>query len=251
LQAVADRGLSGWNNIHKTGPAKAESHEMLFVFAFSSPLVTLLFPYFDELEEAIYADRLPPKARERLKRYFVDCLRRHIYATGPDKVLLEKVALIAGRLELVLEALPDARFVQLVRHPYQSVPSLVSMFRAPWPALAPECAAKDGEATQGVAQMIFTYYRTILRLRANIPDERYMELRYEDLVADPKAAVERVYEKFGLTMTDEMSRALEEEREKARAYRSTHAYSLEEYGLTKEQVRRELADVFEEYGFQE
>ena len=249
LNAISRKGFQGWDKIHKTGPKEVESDEMLFVYAMLSPLLGLLFPFFGELEGAKFADKLPPEKRRKLMAYYKDCLKRHMFATGPDKILLEKVALIAGRLGSILELLPDMRIIYLVRHPYESIPSLISMYQVPWKTLAPE-ALKDSQASREVAAMIFEYYRYLLEFKRKLPEERFIEVRYTDLVADPKGTVERVYSKLRLPMTEEYRQVLEVEAEKARKYKSRHQYSLEDFGLSKEMVYKELEVVFREYGFE-
>jgi hypothetical protein len=42
-------------------------------------------------------------------------------------------------------------------------------------------------------------------------------------------------------------RTVEAQAEKQRVYRSSHAYSLEKWGLTEDRIRRDLAYVYEEY----
>ena len=248
LRALSGKGFRGWADIHRTGLDEAESDEMLFVYAMLSPLVGLLFPFFDELDELKYVDTLPRTDRLKLMGYYRDCLQRHLYATGPDGILLEKVALIAGRLESILEVLPDMRIIHLVRHPYESIPSLISMFSVPWTFFSPRIK-KDSEESRAVAKVIFDYYRRILHVKRRLPTHQFMEVRYENLVADPQGTVERIYRELGLEMGDEYRAVLAEETEKARQYKSKHAYALEEYGLTKQMVYEELKEVFEEYGF--
>jgi hypothetical protein len=249
LNAASQRGFQGWSAIHKTGPKDAESDEMFFMYAMLSPLLALLFPFLDQLEEVRFVDRLPAESKRKLMTYYKDCLKRHLYANGPDKILLEKVALIAGRLGSILELFPDMRIIYLVRHPYESIPSLISMFRIPWKSLAPQ-ALKDNAATEGVAQMIFDYYRYILRLKNSLPSGQFVEVRYTDLVTDPRSCIEGIYRDLGLEVSDEFRQVLIAETEIARQYKSRHRYSLEEFGLSKERVYQELQEVFEEYGFE-
>lgn len=249
IQAISRKGFAGWDDIHRTGPREAESDEMLFMYALLSPLLALQYPYPRELEAAMFVDRLPAPTRRKLMRYYVDCLRRHLYATGPDQVLLQKVALIAGRIHAVIEAVPDIRIVHLIRHPYESVPSLISMFQAPWGTIAPQ-AMQDHRASRELGEVIFSYYRRLLELRNTLPPSQFIEVRYEDLVADPPAAVRRIYQALGMDLSAEYRAVLEAEGEKARAYRSTHAYSLEACGLTRDDVYHALTEVFEAYGFE-
>lgn len=248
VQAASRKGFAGWDDIHRTGPREAESDEMLFMFALLSPLLALQFPYIDELEPAMFVDRLPEATRRKLMRTYVDSLRRQLYATGPDRILLQKVALIAGRIHSIVEAIPDIRIVHLVRHPYESVPSLISMFQAPWRAIAPQ-AMRDHHASRALAEVIFSYYRVLLDLKRTMPPSQFIEVRYEELVADPKATVERVYRELDLPMSNEYAAILDQERVGARAYRSKHSYSLEACGLTRDDVYCAMPEVFEAYGF--
>ncbi len=248
IHRFSNQGFSGWKHIHKTGPVEAESDEMLFVYTLLSPLTGLLFPYFEALPYAMFIDRLPAAKREKIMAYYLSCLKRHLYATGPDKILLEKVALIAGRLQSVLQTLPDMRLVHLVRHPYQSIPSLISMFAVPWKTMAPK-AAKRTETFQALAEIIFAYYKHILEIKKTLPAEQFLEIHYDDLVANPQLAVERIYHHFQIPPNDMYERFLAEESKQAGSYKSKHHYTLEEFGLSKQQVYIELKEVFEVYGF--
>jgi hypothetical protein len=68
------------------------------------------------------------------------------------------------------------------------------------------------------------------------PEGRYAIVRYEDLVADPEAAVRDVYERFGFEIDREFGEVLRQETSRARKYRSRQEYDLKEFGLTREQI---------------
>jgi hypothetical protein len=235
LNMMSRRGFKGWETIHKTGPHEAESDEMLFVYAMLSPLLGLLFPFLDSLDEAKFVDRLPAESRRKLMEYYKDSLKRHLYATGSDKILLEKVALIAGRLNSILEVIPDMRIVHLIRHPYESIPSLINMFYVPLKSLAPQ-VKHDSQPILEVTRMIFEYYTYLFELKKKLPETQFIEVRYEDLAQDPEGTVELIYRKLNIAMSWEYRDVLRAEAEKARHYKSQHKYSLEEYGLTRENV---------------
>lgn len=38
---------------------------------------------------------------------------------------------LGGRIRTIMSALPDIRIVSLVRHPYEAIPSMLSMFSIP------------------------------------------------------------------------------------------------------------------------
>ncbi len=77
---------------------------------------------------------------------------------------------------------------------------------------------------------------------------RFYDLYYDDLTADPLAAVQAIYQHFGYNLTSEaaekMRRWLAEDRQKRPS--TPHRYSLEQFGLT----RRQLGDYFSAYAQQ-
>lgn len=248
LNSISRKGFKGWDTIHQTGPEKAESDEMLFVYAMLSPLLGLLFPFLKEMDEVTFVDFMPQQSRRKLMSYYKGCLQRHLYATGPDKILLQKVALIAGRLQSIHDLQPDMRIVHLVRHPNESIPSLISMFEATWKSLAPN-ACKDNRAYLELADVICKYYVHLHELEKDFSADTLLKVRYEDLVADPYKTVGRIYQKFGLETSPEYDRLLTEETQKSRKYKSRHNYSLKDYGLSEEMIYQRLKSVFDDYGF--
>ncbi len=99
-----------------------------------------------------FPDALPPEDRRELMRYYRSCLQRQLYANGPGKTLLSKATQSSGAVESLLEAFPDARFITIIRHPYQSVASHVSVFYPVWRAHSPDIA-KDSPVSKSYARL--------------------------------------------------------------------------------------------------
>lgn len=68
-------------------------------------------------------------------------------------------------------------------------------------------------------------------------------------MTDPQAALERVYDRFGLTMDEGFRTRLGLSLATAREYRSGHQYSLEEFGLSRSWVYQKMPEVFASHGF--
>jgi hypothetical protein len=51
-------------------------------------------------------------------------------------------------------------------------------------------------------------------------------------------------------MSPSMRKSLAEEEARAGAYRAEHVYSLDEFGLAREEIRTRLAPLFERFGWQ-
>ena len=242
------RFFAPWREIHPMGFTLAEEDEGLFAHTFFTPLIYLFFPFTELLEGVKFCDRLPPKTRRQLAAYYKGCVQRHMYAAGRNRVLLSKNTFLPGRIDSILEAFPDAKFVDVVRHPYDAIPSLMSLFHAIWSLYSPEIAKASPES-YAVAQMGFEYYRLVLEHRTKFPEGAFVTVRYEDLVTDPKRVVEQLYRWLNLPMSAAFAARLADAGASHNRYHSTHRYSLEEYGLTKQHVYNELKDVFDAYGF--
>jgi hypothetical protein len=96
---------------------------------------------------------LPRAERDRVMAFHTGCLRRHAHLCSGGRQLLLKSTLAGARLDAMREAMPDARYVHLVRHPYETVPSVLSMFHVPWRAHLP-ALPKDAPQVHAVARLI-------------------------------------------------------------------------------------------------
>ncbi|MFV0493669.1 sulfotransferase family protein [Mycobacterium sp.] len=79
--------------------------------------------------------------------------------------------------------------------------------------------------------------------RARYDPAQFFDVDYRDLIADPMGTVTGIYRHFGLTLTDQARQAMQaghaESQSGARAPK--HRYSLEDYGLTVEEVKERFA----------
>ncbi|TVQ42584.1 MAG: sulfotransferase [Gloeocapsa sp. DLM2.Bin57] len=252
LTSLEKKGFSGWETIHTTKLNEAEEDEQFFVFTMLSPVITLLFPFFNELEESGWVDRLPISTREKLMSHYLDCLQRHLYAIGRDKTLLIKNTTCTGRLQTMLDAIPDLKVIHLIRHPYQAIPSLLSMYNASWNSFVPQ-TRNNFDSSKALAKLYADYYRQRLqifqKLRQKQP-ERFLEVRYEDLITNTLEVIEQIYSQFDLSLTTETLTKFKTQIQAAQqGYKSKHKYSLEQFGLTQETIYDFMPDVFTEYNF--
>lgn len=245
-EAVAKQAFSGWEGIHKTRFDEAEEDEASFVLAMATPAVWLAAPYVNELPDVAYPDQTA--MRDTLARYFRGTVKRHMLAEarsgGKDKTLLLKNVLLAGRLGIVTDACPDARFVNVVRHPYRTMASLMSFFTTPWRFHSPDVAV-DGPEAKAFAEIAMDYALTVHRFMQELPEERGITVYYKDLIEKPEELIYSIYDRFGLEASESYRVELRRVVKAQRKYSSVHQYTLEEFGLTEDHVYNRLREIFE------
>ena len=246
---VDGSSFGAWEGIHDTGLGQDEEDEAIWALAFATPAIWLVLPYPEKFEHLRFIDRLPEEKKEALASYYRACVQKHLY-THPHKTLLGKNVLLPGRFEIVSRALPDSRFVHVVRHPYEAIPSTLSLFTIPWQWHSPRVRL-DGAEARAMAKLMLDYYR--LLHEKSIEDgaqARFHSVRYDDLLAEPEASVEQIYRRLGISFSESTQEKLRKYCARERSYQSHHHYSLEQFGLSKEFVYEELKDVFQYYGFE-
>jgi hypothetical protein len=246
-----DNYFGAWEGIHDTGLNQDEEDEAWWALAYATPAIWLVLPFPDEFDHLRFVDRLPDEKRARLVQYYRECVQRRLY-THPGKTLLAKNVLLPGRFEIVTSAIPDARFVHVLRHPYEALPSTLSLFTVPWRWHSPNIQP-DGPEVRALAQLTIDYYRFLHQKTLESEREntrRFVCVQYRDLLADPAKHVFHIYDQFQLPLSDEVREQILVRCAEQKNYKSDHQYSLEQFGLSKDYVYNELKELFDHYGFE-
>jgi hypothetical protein len=249
LEAMNDR-VSRFEHIHRTRLEEPEEDSGLFLAALVEPNVNLLFPFGHAMDDRWYLDDFAEPERSHIMNWYLASLRRHLY-DAPGRRLLVKNAHAAGRLASIRRALPDLRAIHIARHPYQTVPSSVSLIANGYRAmtgLEPDTSAPEWRA---IADATMEYHRRLLRFEQEFPEKQWLTVLFDDLVRDPHATVERIYAHLGLSMSPEAAQFIRKESSQSTRHQSRgHDYSMEEFGLSPETIRNALPEVFDAYGFE-
>jgi hypothetical protein len=236
-------------DLHAMGLTVPEEDDFLFYWSCASGTWMLKLPAMGEID-FYHLDRAPERKRRRVERFYADCIRRQLYLNGAGRVHLCKAPHFAGRVASLIESFPGARIVVTMRSPHETIPSLLKLVKVGY-QLRGWDEPKMARSLGVLAAQSFHTYRHPLEVLAKHPETRHAIVDYRELVAEPKRVVGEVYEALGLPMTAEFAAVLDEEQARARKHKSGHRYSLEEFGLDKDAIERELAELFERYGWHE
>jgi omega-hydroxy-beta-dihydromenaquinone-9 sulfotransferase len=240
VDAVDRRMFTAWDGIHRVGLRAAEEDENLFVYSLVSPALYMLFPAIAALPELADVTRLGPEPIGKLACDYRESVRRLVYLSGGKRMPLIKNVFLASRMPLVKHAFPNARYVHIVRDPREAIPSAVSLFYAMWQTHSP-AIAPDSPPTRALADMFVEHSRILCAEGRQNPPDRWITVRFEDLIHDPAGTVAQIYDAFGLTMTPLFQVRLAQAAAEARRFKSRHAYDLARFGLTDEDLGGGLA----------
>ena len=233
--------------MHGVGIRQPEEDEGLLVHLWAGLMPWGFFPEPELPPAARFDEALPLAEQDRIMGFYRDCLLRHAHARTHGRHYLAKSPAFSGKVAALLRHIPDARFVVLVRSPLQQVPSEVSLRAFIWHRFA--SPRERYPLVEPILQKIDHWYRHPIEVLTTHPPEAWIELTYDELTADPAAAIRRIYRHFGLDLSPAYAETLASLSQRAQRYQSQHSYSLEEIGLSREAIVARYADIFATYGF--
>ena len=139
-------------------------------------------------------------------------------------------------LDALLEVYPDALVIQTHREPRTAIASVCSL---------------TAEATRGWSttftgnvvghdqlELWSRGLEEFVTARARHPQAQFVDVAYENFVADPIGTAESVYTRFGLPLTDTARQAMRDLHAESTTgdQRPSHRYALADFGLTELQV---------------
>jgi len=237
----------GQLKIHSFGLFDPEEDEHLLFYIWSTFFAGFVFPYLDELPPYQYFDTEIPRAgRQRIMSFYRNCIKRHLYSTD-GRHYMAKNPLFSARIESILETFPDARIIYLVRNPLEMLPSTISLFSY-MDRLFSLPRQKYPHCDEILAWTKYWYDHPLEVIDRSSP-EQCMIVNYEDLMQSPDAVFRSIYSRFGYPGSAALETILHDAVTTAQAHSSSHAYSYEAMGFTREQIVREFAHIFARFGF--
>lgn len=249
LAAWEERKFGAMKQIHKMGLNVPEEDDLIYFDSCASGFWSTKLPVMGDLD-FFHLDRRPARTRRRMMRFYRECVRRQLFLNGGDRIHLSKNPTWCGRVESLLEAFPDARFVVLYRNPYETIPSLLKLLHVSWKHQGNVDAAKIAESSRVMIDLSYETYLYPLEALARHPKAPVATVDYRELVAEPRRTIERAYAELKLEMTDQFRAALQREQERARGHETEHRYSLAEFGLDDREIRARLGLLFERFGWE-
>jgi hypothetical protein len=174
-----------------------------------TPYLRLAFPQTQPLHlEYLDMTGLTSSELQHWKDNFLWFLKAVTLANQGKRLVLKSPP-HTGRLKLLYELFPEARFIHLTRDPRQLFPSTMRLWSSLDQVQSLQDSYTDAEMKRYVAECLRRMYAGYDAARPQIPEKQIVDLRYEDLVADPLSTVRMLYDRLKLGDYGEATPALE------------------------------------------
>lgn len=218
--------------------ANVTPHSFLHVFSFPRQAADLF-------ARTTLFQGITPEALTEWSACYLEILRKATLHADGKRLVLKNCA-DTGRIRVLLDLFPDAKFIHLCRNPYD----LFLSTRRLWEVVLWRSQLQEIDPAE-VDRLILQFYTRLIQQylaeRALIPAGNLVEVRFEDLEANPLAEARRAYEALGLP-------GFADAEPKFQAYLASVAdYSKNNYELTAdviEQVNRHWSFAFDTWGYQ-
>jgi len=245
LAALLPKTRFGIDNMALSMQAPSEEEFALAQLTRHSPYTSWAFP-----KNAAYYDRcitfrdLPEREVREWQAGFTTFLKKLTLKDRKPQIL--KSPPNTGRIKLLLEIFPDAKFVHIHRDPYTVYQSTHHLHAGGWRNYAFQ---KLDEST--LRERVLSNYEEMMGAffeeRSLIPEGRFAEVAFDDLEADPLGQVERVYGELGLGGYDLVRPKLEAYVGTLAGYRKNKHIELP--ADLRDEIARRWERSFEEWGY--
>jgi len=232
------------DNMEVSWQAPQEDEWALCNMGLPSPYLSLAF--FNRPPQcAEYLDlrQVPPADLARWKEgllWFLKCLT----VQKPKRIVL-KTPQHTCRIRTLLEMFPKARFVHIVRNPYELYPSTIKTWKrmSSFHGLqVPRCVGLEEQVFRVFEHM----YEVFEEDRKLIGAGQFCQVRYEELVRDPIGQMQQVYAALGLDRFELVRPALDEYVSRTAGYRPNR-HQLDPQ--LRQQINRRWRAYFDNYDY--
>ncbi|MCX6662604.1 MAG: sulfotransferase [Euryarchaeota archaeon] len=175
--------------------------------------------------KSIHFQGLSPEEKNQWKAAYLKFIKTVMFMNH-GKRFLSKNPPNTARISTLLELFPEARFIHIYRSPYLVYLSTKKMRMKVLDKLALQDASQEEIEKQVVSNYI-RLMNSFFEQKELIPKDRFVEVKYEDLIADPMKHIHQIYETLKIpgfeTATPHMMKYLERQSE----YK-TNVYSIDE-----------------------
>jgi hypothetical protein len=134
---------------------------------------------------------------EEWKRYYLYILKKiTFYQKGKQLVLKNQDN--TGKIRILLEMFPDAKFIFLYRNPYDLYYSMMKFMKITIPRFCVQKPPQIEMVEESMMHLYIAMTQKYLKERQLIPNGNLIQVRYEDFITKPFQEIKKIYEMLQL-----------------------------------------------------
>lgn len=142
-------------------------------------------------------------------------------------------------LDIILKVFPEATIVQTHRDPQKTMGSFCSMVAHGRGVFSDQVDAK--EVAQHWVRKVRRLMERSIEVRASAPEKHFIDVSYYDLLKDPLAAVQRIYELAGIEFNEATAQAIANTQQRNVQHRyGKHVYHLADFDLSHDEIENQF-----------
>lgn len=224
-----------------TGPDLPQEDEFALIgMGAPTPYLRMAFPndvrpYDSLLDMEGLPDFVEARFLQHLQTFFQSLMLKR------QKRLLLKSPTHTGRMGWLANKFPGSRFIHISRNPVEVFLSTKRLWRSLDEVQGFQLPRySDEELETMILQMSRRMYGGYLKARADMPDNRLVEIQFEQLMADPVTTIENVYHQLELDCPANVLEAIRKSMEDRKGHRAAR-YS------TPPEVASRIMDSWQDY----
>ncbi len=233
-----------------TGWDRPQEDEFALVnLGMPSPYRRIAFPRSGPVDmEYLDFEGVDETARQR----WIETLQAflHRVSISTTRPLVIKSPTHTGRVALLAAAFPNARFIHITRDPRALFPSTCRLWRSldEVQALqAPQADSKDDGIEEYVLDCLAKMYQSFHQQRDQIDQNRLIDIRYEDLIADPISTLEKIYNSLRLADFETVRADIQAWTDNEHQAYQTNAHQLSI--AQEDRLQERWGEYFKRYGY--
>ncbi|MBN1952364.1 MAG: sulfotransferase [Bacteroidales bacterium] len=230
--------------IHKTGLQQEETDDIALYFRYLDGMLSWIYFHawqdFQSPEE-LHGSLLNTCRQQKFITYLSKVYQALSFDSG--KRILSKSFSSLYNIEHIKALHPDAKIIVLIRDPAETIPSMMSL---------EESVQQNMHGIRKVFQKRENYFKNLYALSIHYytwlektyitykdqPD--YLFVAYEELRVNFKPTITKILDHVQITPDSSLKDAIDKQAGTQTRYTSLHEYSLEKFGLTADQIRKDF-----------
>lgn len=233
------------DNMKVTFQDPGEDESAISVLSQRSPLVSWGFPEENEFYTKFHTfENVESADLVKWKNSFMWFLKKLTFRYNNTLVLKSPVHL--GRIKILVDMFPNAKFIHITRNPYKIFVSTKKLYKE----MLPTTSLQNVDFSKWDNFVIDNYkmmYESFIENRNLIQDENFFEIHFEDFELNKIDTIKNIYQKFSLSDFDILKPKLEEYLNTISDYKKNKFQELDPN--IKEKLNREWGFTFTEFGY--